>query len=162
MDTEPKGEPRAAGTPVARRDVLNLLGGGAVLASAAAACAGVLRALVPNLTYEPPVRFTVGRPDDFPDATVTFLPERNIFVARDGNAFHAISAICTHLGCVVAWVDGEREFHCPCHGSRFGADGARLAGPAPQPLPWLQMTRQKDALVVDKSVHVESGQTLTV
>jgi Rieske Fe-S protein len=47
---------------------------------------------------------------------------------------HAISSVCPHLGCTVAWNDGERSWDCPCHGSRFAPDGAVLRGPASRPL----------------------------
>jgi glycine/D-amino acid oxidase-like deaminating enzyme/nitrite reductase/ring-hydroxylating ferredoxin subunit len=50
---------------------------------------------------------------------------------RDGDGtVHAISAHCTHLGCIVGWNAAETSWDCPCHGSRFSVDGAVLQGPA--------------------------------
>ncbi len=52
-------------------------------------------------------------------------------VYRDeGGGLHAVSARCTHLGCVVHWNSAERSWDCPCHGSRFDVDGEILHGPA--------------------------------
>jgi glycine/D-amino acid oxidase-like deaminating enzyme/nitrite reductase/ring-hydroxylating ferredoxin subunit len=47
---------------------------------------------------------------------------------------HERSAVCTHLGCVVQWNQGEQSWDCPCHGSRFDCEGHILNGPAIKPL----------------------------
>ncbi|MGW1901316.1 FAD-dependent oxidoreductase [Streptomyces hirsutus] len=61
---------------------------------------------------------------------------RRCAVYRDEKGgVHAVSARCTHLGCLVAFNEAETAWECPCHGSRFGVDGEVLHGPAVRPLP---------------------------
>ncbi|WP_031172186.1 FAD-dependent oxidoreductase [Streptomyces durhamensis] len=52
----------------------------------------------------------------------------------DEGVLHAVSARCTHLGCLVSFNRAERAWECPCHGSRFAVDGTVLQGPAVRPL----------------------------
>jgi nitrite reductase/ring-hydroxylating ferredoxin subunit len=66
--------------------------------------------------------------------------EKRAVSRDDAGVLHAVSPICTHLGCDVRWNGAERSWDCPCHGSRFAPDGAVLNGPAiaglaPKPLP---------------------------
>lgn len=65
------------------------------------------------------------------EGVITKLDGEKVAAYRDddGNLF-AVSAVCTHLGCVVQWNDAERTWDCPCHGSRFAVDGSILNGPA--------------------------------
>ena len=57
-------------------------------------------------------------------------------VSRDEDGeIHAVSAVCTHMKCLVRWNDGEQSWDCPCHGSRFSMDGEVLDGPAVTDLP---------------------------
>jgi cytochrome b6-f complex iron-sulfur subunit len=46
----------------------------------------------------------------------------------------AVNPTCTHKGCTVAWTAADKEFICPCHGAKFGSNGAVLEGPAKKPL----------------------------
>ncbi|NBD08037.1 FAD-dependent oxidoreductase [Corallococcus silvisoli] len=61
---------------------------------------------------------------------------RKVAVYRDdeGTA-HAVSPVCTHLGCHVHWNNAERSWDCPCHGGRFSPTGRVLNGPAVSDLP---------------------------
>ena len=137
-----------------------------------------IRSLVPNVRYEPPERFKVGLPADFPEG-VKFMEQNRVFVFKERGGFYAISAICTHLGCTIKFspfsqpqeitVDGEArmadfEFRCPCHGSVFNADGSVNDGPAPGPLAWhpLEVSPEDGQLLVDMSREVDNDFRLVV
>jgi cytochrome b6-f complex iron-sulfur subunit len=64
----------------------------------------------------------------------------------------ALSVVCTHLGCVPAWLASERKYKCPCHGSGFYASGINFEGPAPRPLERYKVyTDTLGNIVVDKT-----------
>ncbi|WP_309738785.1 Rieske 2Fe-2S domain-containing protein [Chamaesiphon sp. OTE_20_metabat_361] len=60
-----------------------------------------------------------------------------VAVARDpanSKKLVAVNSKCTHTGCEVKWLAGEKRYRCPCHDAEFAADGKVLNGPAPSPL----------------------------
>ena len=126
--------------------------------------AAVLRFLMPSVFYEPPQSFKIGEPGDFPFGPPTFLVNEKIFVFRDREkGFAVASAVCTHLGCTVAHFSSDQRFHCPCHGSVFGADGAVQHGPAPRALDWFEVTLARDGkLLVNKDKVVPPNYRLMV
>ena len=161
-----------------RRDFVLKLGLGAGVVALGAQAVASLRSLVPNVSYDAPTTVKVGVPNDFPDG-MKFLPDERLFVFRDGKVFHAISAVCTHLGCTVraealsqvqtADVQGKslrmtHRFLCPCHGSKYKGDGSNESGPAPSPLAWYHLSLSSDdgQLVVDLAKPVGHDFRLTV
>ncbi|MDQ4026408.1 MAG: FAD-dependent oxidoreductase [Actinomycetota bacterium] len=65
------------------------------------------------------------------EAAVVGTAPGQVAVYRDeAGELHKVSAVCTHLGCIVTWNNAETTWDCPCHGSRFDADGKVIQGPA--------------------------------
>lgn len=58
------------------------------------------------------------------------------FMLRRGSQVSALSAICTHMGCILNYSSLRHRFECPCHGATFGIDG-RPTNPYDDPLPRL-------------------------
>jgi cytochrome b6-f complex iron-sulfur subunit len=74
----------------------------------------------------------------------------NLLVDRsDQNTFNALSAICTHQGCLITGYDpGNHQFVCPCHGSRFGLEGQVVNGPASIALPQYETQFNNNILTI--------------
>lgn len=67
-------------------------------------------------------------------AVIRVGAEQRAVYRDEAGTLHALSARCTHLGCIVHFNDAERAWECPCHGSRFDVDGSVIQGPANKPL----------------------------
>jgi len=73
--------------------------------------------------------------DDLPRNTGMVLTDQHVALYRDQDGgLHAISSVCTHMGCDVGWDDQNKVWACPCHGSRFAPAGDVIKGPAAKPL----------------------------
>jgi cytochrome b6-f complex iron-sulfur subunit len=75
--------------------------------------------------------------------------DRKILVVSDRNGqLHAVSAICTHMGCTVVFKEKVGHIVCPCHGSEFALDGANLKGPAKRPLESYRVRNDDGRIVI--------------
>ena len=149
---------------ISRRYFLELVGGGAVLTAAVGSVVLTAQYLSPNVLREPALRFKAGPVDNFPPDSVTVDKEQKVFIvrAREGY-FYAMSAVCTHLGCIANWKAEEGIVACPCHGSKFDKEGRVFDGPAPRPLPRFAVTiDDQGQLVIDKGVIVGDDVVLKV
>lgn len=137
----------AAAPDAKRRGVLRTLFGTAAglgftaLGTVTGLCAAAAaRFMMPNVAAEPPTRFRIGYPSDYPPGKVEsrFREQYGVWVVhgthRGRRQIFALRTVCTHLGCITIWQENEGRFKCPCHGSGFYADGVNFEGPAPRPL----------------------------
>jgi cytochrome b6-f complex iron-sulfur subunit len=158
--------PKSQGTQPAsagRRDFLNEVAAGALGIAGLGAVVITYRYLSPNVLFEPSPTFRAGNPDLYPVNSVTYLHEQQVYIVRTEQGFYAVSAVCTHLGCITQWKPEANQIACPCHGSKFRSDGTKIEGPAPRPLPHFSIALASDGeLMVNKLETVRPGQTLRV
>ncbi len=81
---------------------------------------------------------------------VDLAGEKTAVYRDEHGLLHAVSPVCTHMGCLVGFNNAEKTWDCPCHGSRFDKDGKVLNGPAVTPLE----CRRDDAVVRDQTPPV--------
>jgi cytochrome b6-f complex iron-sulfur subunit len=134
-----------------RRRFTNLGLGSIAVASVGSAIFGY-EFLTPNVLYEPSPIVDAGRPERYPAGSVTPDTQNGLYIVHGPEGIYALSAVCTHLGCVTAWRPELDLIACPCHGSKFHIDGVKIEGPAPRPLPWLKAWLDDEGnLLVDRS-----------
>lgn len=77
------------------------------------------------------------------------ISEKSVYVTKgkDGQ-LRVLSAICTHLGCSVPWIEAKGQFICPCHNGVFAPDGALISGPPPRGLDELETKIEGGRLLV--------------
>ena len=173
MSEEKKNTPAErsaeAGLDVNRRAFFVKLGLGSLSIAAAGTAAFSYQFLSPNVLFEPAPIVNAGKPEDYALDSVTLDANTGIYLIHAKEGFFAMSAVCTHLGCLTAWKPELGINACPCHGSKFyvfedkKTPGEKIEGPAPKPLPWLQTWISDEGdLMVDRSVIIRPMQFVRV
>jgi cytochrome b6-f complex iron-sulfur subunit len=107
---------------------------------------GMVLQYITPVTAKGSVRETVlvGQSGDFAQGTVKIVRVNKdpvLLIHTPAGQFRALSARCTHLGCVVQYQESPApHFGCNCHGSQFDMNGTNISGPAPKPLPPYRVT----------------------
>ena len=146
----------------ARRAFLGMMTGGALVVAALGTGVTGVKYLWPEVLFEEETRFRIGKPANLAPGTVLVLPEQKAFVVRTADGVFALSATCTHLGCLTQYERDQNRIFCPCHGSRYDAEGRVTNGPAPKSLPRLSLTLEGGELVLDTGQTVAENFVLKV
>lgn len=75
----------------------------------------------------------------------------SIAVRVSEKSVRALSAVCTHLGCIVKWDDAKEVLLCPCHAAIFDVNGNVVSGPAPRPLPSYPTRITQDEIIIGEA-----------
>lgn len=143
-----------------RRDFLGLAATWSAVVAFVMAMLGAARLPMPSVFPESNSKVKLGRPKQFAVGSTTYFANHRLWLFRDDQGFHAISSVCTHLGCI-AERGADGQFHCPCHGSRFDAVGSVKGGPAPKGLIWAELRVSPEGwLVADTLRAVPQGTVL--
>lgn len=133
-----------------RRKFLGVCLAGATVAAAAAAAYPVFQYLSPasGVTGAGQVVFAEN---EIPEGEAKFFEYAGsaaVLVKTKTGELVALSAVCTHLGCIVQWVKEKQNFLCPCHAGEFAPDGSVVAGPPPKPLAKIPVTVAEGKITV--------------
>lgn len=127
---------------LSRRDFLKVSTNSLFAAAGLLGLGGLIRFLSYKADPTPQTEFNIGPASDFPLNKRTILNYIPAIVIHDDKGIHAVSLVCTHLGCTVE----ERNFgfECPCHSSRYDPNGTVLKGPAKSNLRKLRVEQAQD------------------
>lgn len=152
MSTDGENSDSKSDNLITRRYFLEKVGASAIGATALGSVVLTTQFLSPNVLREPPTKFKAGSIENYPPGSVTLNKSQGVFIVRAKEGyFYALSAICTHLGCIVNWKSEGGIIACPCHGSKFDREGKVIEGPAPRPLQRFSITLDEQGqLIVEK------------
>ena len=96
-----------------------------------------------------------GRVESFALNSATAFVRGKFYLCRlEDGGFLAVSRKCTHLGCTVPWLNKEKKFACPCHGSAFDIRGEVINSPATRALDIYHL------FIENRMVKVDTGKQI--
>jgi len=113
---------------LSRREFLRLASNSLLGLSGALGLGGLFRFLSFDMDPQPPSEYDLGPATDFPTGSRTLLMHIPAVLIHNDEGWLAFSLVCTHLGCTVEAKD--KGFECPCHGSKYDAQGQVSRGPS--------------------------------
>ena len=140
-----------SGAVVTRRALIEAfaLGLGAATVGGAAAIAGAFASSAPPSNETPDEVDAASLSELRANGAKRFSFGREpCIVVLQGEKLHAVSLVCTHLGCLVEWTRDGNQLRCPCHRAGFDLEGRVLYGPPPRPLPSYDVVVRGDRVVV--------------
>jgi len=151
------GKPREdglKGVDFERRGFLHKVVGGVGAVVAASTVYPIVKYIIPPAKKVTIVdELNVGKASEVPagKGKIYQFNEDKVIVVNSGGTLTAVSAVCTHLGCLVNWVDGDNEYFCPCHGAKYTRSGEIISGPQPLPLKQYSARIEGDDIIISKA-----------
>jgi Rieske Fe-S protein len=137
---------------ITRRQFLNTLFGGSLIAFFSGTIFSLAKFAFPTLGKEPD--FVVLDKKDFTD-----IPKNSakifawggvpgLYLKKDDGNTAALKGVCTHMECNVAYRPAEKKFYCACHKGWYDETGKNIAGPPPKPLEFFEITEKGEKLII--------------
>ncbi len=139
----------AKNTSESKRSFLKLLFLSVMAASFGGVIYPIIRYLSPLSQQQAAEKIEILK-DEVPVGKAKFFTYKGspAVVIHTKTGFTALSAVCTHLGCIVKWLEDKNEFLCPCHAGRFDPTGRVLSGPPPNPMPQINVAESGVKIVI--------------
>jgi cytochrome b6-f complex iron-sulfur subunit len=157
-DIQNKPTPKFASpgpTSPSRRSFLDYLLGSTALATLGAIVYPIFRFMSPPQVIESTENSVVAaKLSEMPVNTgriFKFGNKPGILVRTSAGELKALSAVCTHLECIVQYRPDTKQIWCACHNGQYNLSGKNIGGPPPRPLEEFKVNTRGDDVVVSRS-----------
>ncbi|HBE21040.1 MAG TPA: cytochrome b6-f complex iron-sulfur subunit 1 [Cyanobacteria bacterium UBA11149] len=156
---------------LSRRQLLNFLTGSVVASTAAAVLYPVAKYFIPpaesgeggailakDILGNPiPASQILAQPAGTRALVAGLAGEPTYLIVKQEGTLDNMGIVdnCTHLGCTFPWNENDQQFQCPCHGSRYSADGSVIRGPAPLPLKLVHIAVTDNAIWISPWLEID-------